>query len=63
LSYSSICSLQHSCSVRFEICNFNAASLCDKIIPFAPRSQSSRKRAGCEPLMPNVSRKCPESHA
>src|SRR5204862_4259911 len=33
-----------------------------EIIPLTPRSQSSRKRTGYEPLMSNVIRKCPESH-
>ena len=35
----------HSCNVRFEICNFNAASLCDKLF----RSRHARSLRGNAP--------------
>src|ERR1044072_9399206 len=52
----------HSCSVRFEICNFKAASLCERFIPLTPGSQSSWKRTSREPLMSKVMGKRPEAH-
>ena len=51
----------HSCSLRFEICNFNAASLYDKLFRSRHAGSLSRKRTGSEPLMPNMIRKCPEA--
>src|SRR5690349_1239031 len=35
----------HFCSVRFEICNFNAASLCEKLL----RSRNARSLRGNPP--------------
>src|SRR5207248_10902400 len=38
-------SCSHSCSVRFEICNFNAASLCERLF----RSRQARSLRGNAP--------------
>jgi hypothetical protein len=38
-------SYSHSCSVRFEICNFNAASLCERLF----RSRQARNLRGNAP--------------
>ncbi len=37
----------HSCSVRFEICNFNAASLCERLF----RSRQARSLRGNAPAV------------
>ncbi len=42
--------LLHSCTVRFEVCNCSAASLCDRL-PAQPLSQSSRERVARSFLM------------
>ena len=44
----------HSCSVRFEICNFNAASLCDKLF----RSRHARSLRGNAPAANLSCRTC-----
>src|SRR3954469_25892010 len=50
-------SCSHSCSVRLEIRNFEAAWLLRQIIPLTV----SWERTRCEPLMPIVISLCPES--